>query len=118
MVETISREELKEKMDREDDFVLIDTLAEMYYRHSHLPGAINVPADEVGERIPELLPDREAEIVVYCMDPPCGGLGARRPQARGHGLQERAGLRRRKAGLEGARPPRRGQALREKEVAP
>ena len=71
MVETISREELKEKMDRGDDFVLIDTLAEMYYRHSHLPGAINVPADEVGERIPELLPDREAEIVVYCMDPPC-----------------------------------------------
>ena len=71
MVETISREELKEKMDRGDDLVLIDTLAEMYYRHSHLPGAINVPADEVGERIPELLPDREAEIVVYCMDPPC-----------------------------------------------
>ena len=70
-METISREELKEKMDRGDDFVLIDTLAEMYYRHSHLPGAINVPADEVGERIPELLPDREAEIVVYCMDPPC-----------------------------------------------
>jgi hypothetical protein len=28
VVETISREELKEKMDRGDDFVLIDTLAE------------------------------------------------------------------------------------------
>ena len=71
MVETISREELKEKMDRGDDFVLIDTLAEMYYRHSHLPGAINAPADEVGERIPKLLADRESEIVVYCTDPPC-----------------------------------------------
>jgi rhodanese-related sulfurtransferase len=70
-VETISREELKEKMNRGDDFVLIDTLAEMYYRHSHLPGAINVPADEVRERAQELLPDREAELVVYCMDPPC-----------------------------------------------
>jgi hypothetical protein len=38
-VETISREELKEKMGRGDDFVLVDTLAEMYYRHSRLPGA-------------------------------------------------------------------------------
>ena len=36
-VETISREELKVKMDRGDEFVLVDTMAEMYYRHSHLP---------------------------------------------------------------------------------
>ena len=67
-VETISREELKEKMDRGDDFVLVDTMAEMYYRHSHLPGAINVPVDELGERAPELLPDKHAEIIVYCID--------------------------------------------------
>jgi rhodanese-related sulfurtransferase len=71
VVKTISREELKEKMDRGDDFVLLDVLAEMYYRHSHLPGAINVPADELAERAPELLPDKDAEIVVYCKDPPC-----------------------------------------------
>ena len=70
-VETISREELKEKMDRGDDFVLVDTMAEMYYRHSHLPGAINVPVDELRELAPELLPDKQAEIIVYCMDPPC-----------------------------------------------
>ena len=70
MVKTISRGELKAKMDRGEDFVLVDTMPEMYYRHSHLPGAINLPADEVGERAPELLPDREAEIIVYCIDPP------------------------------------------------
>lgn len=64
-VETISRKELKEKMDQGDDFVLVDTLAEMYYRHSHLPGAINVPVDELRDLAPELLPDKEAEIVVY-----------------------------------------------------
>jgi hypothetical protein len=43
-------------------------MAEMYYRHSHLPGAINLPADQVGERAPDLLPDKDAEIVVYCID--------------------------------------------------
>jgi rhodanese-related sulfurtransferase len=62
--------ELKEKMDRGDDFVLVDTLAEKYYRHSHLPGAINLQVDQVGERAPELVPDKDAEIVVYCLDPP------------------------------------------------
>ncbi len=71
MVKTISREELKEMMEGGKDLVLVDTMAEMYYRHSHLPGAINLPADQVGERAPDLLPDKGAEIVVYCMDPPC-----------------------------------------------
>ena len=66
----IGREELKEKLDRGDDFILVDTLAKKYYRHSHLPGAINLPVDEVKERAPELLPDKDAEIVVYCLDPP------------------------------------------------
>jgi rhodanese-related sulfurtransferase len=70
VVKTISREELKGKMARGEDFVLVDTMAEMYYRHSHLPSAINLPVDEVRERASELLPDKDAEIVVYCIDPP------------------------------------------------
>jgi rhodanese-related sulfurtransferase len=69
-VETISREELKEKLEGATGLILVDTMAEMYYRHSHLPGAINLPADQVGERAPDLLPDKDAEIVVYCIDPP------------------------------------------------
>ncbi|MDQ4127085.1 MAG: hypothetical protein M3151_03895 [Actinomycetota bacterium] len=30
-------------MDRGEGFVLVDVLGEPYYRHSHLPGAINLP---------------------------------------------------------------------------
>ncbi len=69
VVKTISREELREKMGQGRDLILVDTMAEMYYRHSHLPGAINLPVDRVRERTPDLLPDKEAEIVVYCIDP-------------------------------------------------
>ena len=61
---------MKAKMDREEDFVLVDTMAEKYYRHSHLPGAVNLPADQVRRRAPELLPDKDADIVVYCINPP------------------------------------------------
>ncbi len=65
----ISREELKEKMDRGEEFFLVDTLEKPYYRHSHLPGAINIPLEEI-ERAREVIPDKGVDIVVYCMDPP------------------------------------------------
>jgi rhodanese-related sulfurtransferase len=67
VVETISREELREKIEGGSDLVLVETLTEPYYRHSHLPGAVNLPTEEVGERAEEVLPDKDAEIVVYCM---------------------------------------------------
>jgi rhodanese-related sulfurtransferase len=70
MVATIEREELKAKMDRGDDFFLVETLSEEKYRHTHLPGALNLPPDRVRELAPELLPDKEADIVVYCSSPP------------------------------------------------
>ncbi len=41
MVATISREDLKAKLDRGDDFSLVETLPEKQYRHTHLPSAIN-----------------------------------------------------------------------------
>ncbi|CAN5535914.1 hypothetical protein BH24ACT21_BH24ACT21_19010 [soil metagenome] len=68
-VATISREELREKIEGGDDFVLVDVLDEQFYRHSHLPGAINIPLDEIGTA-EEALPDKDTKIIVYCMDPP------------------------------------------------
>jgi rhodanese-related sulfurtransferase len=70
VVKNISRDELRAKVHRGEDFVLVDTMPEMYYLHSHLPGAINLPVNDVGERAPEVLPDKNAEIIVYCIDPP------------------------------------------------
>ena len=69
MVQTISRENLKAKMDQGEDFVLVETLPEEQYRHAHLPGALNLPPDQVKELASELLPDKEADIVVYCGSP-------------------------------------------------
>ena len=65
MVATIKREKLKAKLDRGDDFVLAEALPEKYYRRVHLPGAVNLPAARVRELAPELLPDKETDVVVY-----------------------------------------------------
>ena len=67
-VATISREELREKIGRDDDFILVDTLDEQLYEQSHLPGAINVPLEEIRD-VGQKVPDKETEIVVYCMSP-------------------------------------------------
>ncbi len=68
-METVSREELKGKMDRGDGFTLVETLAPVAYAHEHLPGAVNLPPDRVRELAPGLLPDKGAEIIVYCSSP-------------------------------------------------
>jgi rhodanese-related sulfurtransferase len=62
-LKTITREELKEKMDRGEDFVLLEVLSEASYRRAHLPGAIRFQNLDLA---PELLPDRSAQIVAYC----------------------------------------------------
>ncbi|MGC2694422.1 MAG: rhodanese-like domain-containing protein [Candidatus Angelobacter sp.] len=66
---TISRDELKKKLDQKDYFFLVETLAPEYYNHTHLPGAINLPPDKVREIAPTLLPEKTADIVVYCAKP-------------------------------------------------
>jgi rhodanese-related sulfurtransferase len=67
----ITREELLRKVEDGDRFVLVDALAPMSFAHSHLPGAINLPPEWVEERGPRRIPDRDAEVVVYCSGPTC-----------------------------------------------
>jgi rhodanese-related sulfurtransferase len=69
MVTAISRDALKQKMDRGDPFTLVEALPKTAFEHAHLPGAINLPPDQIAELAPELLPDKEQEIVVYCAKP-------------------------------------------------
>src|SRR5215210_9123266 len=42
LVKTIGREDLKEKIDRGDDFVLLEVLSEASYDRVHLPGAVRL----------------------------------------------------------------------------
>ena len=69
MIATVTRDELKQKIDAGEDFKLVETLAPHAYGHAHLPGALNLPPDKVRELAPTLLPDKGAEIIVYCQSP-------------------------------------------------
>jgi rhodanese-related sulfurtransferase len=66
----ISRERVAAMIDR-GDVTVIEALPASYYENAHLPGAINLPHDAVDELAPERLPDKAAEIIVYCSNEAC-----------------------------------------------
>lgn len=86
MTDLISREDLKTMLDRGDSFVLVDTLPETAYRKGHLPGAINIPSDDIRTMAPKRIPERDTEIVVYCANGSCrrSRLAAERLGAMGY----------------------------------
>ncbi len=67
----ISRDQLRQKIENGDVFVLVDALPPMSFAHSHLPGAVNLPPEWVDERGPRRIPTRDAEVVVYCASSTC-----------------------------------------------
>ena len=54
---------------RDHRVVILDVLAPEIYAKGHIPGAINIPLEELHERAPLELPDRQREIIVYCAGP-------------------------------------------------
>lgn len=65
MDETVSTKDLKAKVDKKQT-TLVETLAPAEYRKAHIPGAVNIPPEKIKELAPQLLPNRDAEIVTYC----------------------------------------------------
>ncbi len=69
MTVTISHEELKVKIECDDQFTHVETLTVEYYLHTHLYGALNLPPDQVKDLASTLLPDKGADIFVYFAKP-------------------------------------------------
>jgi rhodanese-related sulfurtransferase len=86
LVTPISRDQLKAKLDRADSFALLEALPATYFEDAHLPGARNLPHDQVDALASVMVPDRSTEVVVYCANTPCpnSAIAARRLQALGY----------------------------------
>src|SRR5687768_5146730 len=63
----ISREELKQKLDRGDKFKLVNALGEWAFNAKHIPGSINISKIEDAKK--RLNPSDE--IIMYCSNPSC-----------------------------------------------
>lgn len=66
-MDLISCEELKNKLDKNDNFKLVFCLGEWHFKAMHIPGSINIDSPE--KVVAQL--DRNDEIVVYCASESC-----------------------------------------------
>ena len=67
---TVALEEMRAAV-RDPDVVVLDVLSSESYAEAHLPGAINIPLDELRARAPAELSDRARSIVGYCASATC-----------------------------------------------
>lgn len=63
----MSRDELKEKLDRGDDVKLIMTLGRRAFENMHIPGSLHFK--NILEALPYL--NADDEVIVYCANPLC-----------------------------------------------
>jgi len=66
----ITRETLKNMMDKDVDFILIDARTHSGFDDEHLPRAISIPADHMGEHLVREI-RKERTIVTYCSSFEC-----------------------------------------------
>ena len=62
----VSTKDLKSKLDKKQGITVVETLAPERYREAHLPGALNIPPERIKELAPQLLPNKDTEIITYC----------------------------------------------------
>lgn len=67
-LESISREELLQRL-QAGDVTLLDVRPQEEYQAGHLPGAINIPAEQLDKRLSEL--NQDQVVVAYCRGPYC-----------------------------------------------
>ena len=64
--QTMKYEELQNKLNAQENFVLLDVRTQEEFDAGHIAGAILLPYDEINLKAATVLPDKEKEIVLYC----------------------------------------------------
>ncbi|MBU0648770.1 rhodanese-like domain-containing protein [Patescibacteria group bacterium] len=72
MTSEISLEELKQKIDKAEKFYLIDVRTREQYEHNHIAEALGLAwGSDFEKQVTHILPDKDAEIIVYGANESC-----------------------------------------------
>ena len=63
---SITMEEAKNVFETQGDYIILDVRREDEFAEGHIPGAINVPNEDIQDIEPSELPDKNQTIYVYC----------------------------------------------------
>ncbi len=62
----ISQEEAARMMEKNDGHVVVDVRRMDEYEEKHIPGAVCIPNESIGDEMPRQLPDKDQVILIYC----------------------------------------------------
>ena len=66
MYEQITAADAKKIMDSGEEHIILDTREQDEFDEGHIAGAILIPYTEIENKAEEMLPDKDAQILVYC----------------------------------------------------
>ena len=64
--ERITAQEAKARMEKNPHAIVLDVRTEAEYRSGHVKGAVLLPLDRLEAEAESVLPDKNAEILIYC----------------------------------------------------
>ncbi|MDD4095984.1 MAG: rhodanese-like domain-containing protein [Oscillospiraceae bacterium] len=65
-VRVITAEEAKTMMDTLESYIIVDVREQSEFNAGHIEGAVLVPVGSIEELAPELLPDKDQILLLYC----------------------------------------------------
>jgi rhodanese-related sulfurtransferase len=83
---TITRPQLQDALASPAPPVLLEALPANYYDADHLPGASNLPLDQIDNLAGSLIPSNHTPVVTYCAGPTCpnSAIAAKRLEELGY----------------------------------
>jgi rhodanese-related sulfurtransferase len=59
-------QDVKKKLDKKEKFILVDVREDSEWARGHLPGAIHLGRGIIERDIEKAVPDKSAEVILYC----------------------------------------------------
>ena len=66
MYQQITPQEAKKIMDSAEEYIVLDVREQDEFDDGHISGAILIPYTEIENKAEEMIPDKNAQILVYC----------------------------------------------------
>ncbi len=72
-MQTISTQELLDKMERNENGILVNTLARDQFQKAHIPNSLNIPEQQpdFASQVEQAAGSKDQTIVVYCASEDC-----------------------------------------------
>ena len=87
---TLSTGELQQRIDNNDDFLLINTLPPDDFKTTNIPGSLNIPEnrDDFVEQVKTSAGGKEKPVVVYCASKECNSSTSAAEKLKDAGFEE------------------------------